>query len=207
MTNHFTPYQLAMAAERAYHDPVTLSIAGVEVHITQDGEHFLFSFRGTTKDGLDIFTDLRFLPWYSAKLGWVHAGFWKGVRKMWPKIVAYIEDRKIDPAKCHYDGHSKGGGEATHAAALHKLRWGVIGSLTTFGKPRCGRSLERFFDVFEVRRFVIEGDPVPNVPAAIIFFRHEFWPIQIGDPDHDPGIWELELHRILFYAEQSRNVT
>ncbi len=202
-----TPHELALASERAYHDSPTISKAGVEICITHHGADVLFSFRGTTFDDWDIVADIYFLPWYVWGIGWLHRGFWLGVKEVWPKIAEYIESHEIDPARVHYTGHSKGGGEATHAAVLHKKRWGVIGSLSSFGKPRCGRSLARFFKPDELRRFVIAGDPVPHVPLALIFFRHEFDAEEIGDPDHNPAVLEPELHKIALYIERSRGVT
>lgn len=210
MTPHalaLTPYVLAVAAERAYHDTPTFSIAGVEICVTHHGAEVLFSFRGTTFDSWDIVADIYFLPWYAWGVGWVHRGFWRGVKEVWPYIEAYIKADGIDPARCHYTGHSKGGAEATDAAVLHKKRWGVIGSLSSFGKPRCGRSLETYFDPGELRRFVIAGDPVPQVPLALIFFRHEFDSRQIGDPDHNPAVLEPELHKALLYVERSKGIT
>ncbi len=201
-----TPHTLAQASERAYRLPPTLTTNGVEVRITRHGAATVVAFRGTDKDGWDILTDIRFLPWWS-RLGFVHSGFWKGVREIWPLIEKHLEKMEADPKRVYYTGHSKGGGEATHAAALHKRRWGAIGGLVTFAKPRCGRSLERLFAPDEILRFVIPGDPVPHFPLPGFFYSHEFDPEYLDGPDGNPAIWEMELHKIALYVERTRNVT
>ena len=147
------------------------------------------AFRGTA-DVHDVIFDVRALPVRHPILGLVHRGFASGVDAIWPKIVPTIPDKNMPLA---FTGHSKGGAEATLAAALAVSEGRLVKYLITFGSPRVVASskVEGILARGGVNmlRYVNRGDPVPSVPPWILGFRHIGVKIEIGEawdiqPDH-----------------------
>lgn len=147
------------------------------------------AFRGT--EGLrDVLWDARAFPIRHPVLGLVHRGFAAGVDAIWPAISASMPDKDLAIA---FTGHSKGGAEATLAAALavsegYNVKW-----LITFGSPRVAASgkVEGILvrGRVSILRYINLGDPVPKVPPFWLGYRHVGRAIEIGQnwdiqPDH-----------------------
>lgn len=202
-----TPYDLALASEGAYLLAATIKAAGVEVRITALGTSLIVAFRGTEKNWADILTDIKIRPTWASGFGWVHRGFYTGVTVIWPQVLDELHRIGVGPGNVHFTGHSKGGAEATIAAVFAMKEFGEIGSLVTFGKPRCGFNLIARLGGQVVRRFVNGGDPVPRVPLPILFYRHEVDAVCIGAPETVPPALLFERHRMVEYIENVRSVT
>ena len=178
-----TPHELAVLAQRAYDEPPTFSAGGVEVLQVEVERDVVFAFRGTELDGRDILRDLRGAPWRDPDLGWCHAGFVRGVRTLWPDIKAAIIRRHTGGV--WLTGHSKGGAEATIAAALMVIEIGRPAGLTTFGSPRVGFApLGGWLAGADVKRYVRGRDAVPAHPWPLWGYRHVGAAIRIGTPQH-----------------------
>ena len=192
-----TPHELAVLAQRAYDEPPTFSAGGVEALMVEVGRDVVFAFRGTELDGRDILRDLRGAPWRDRELGWCHAGFLKGVRAVWPELRKALAPR----GAVTFTGHSKGGAEATIAAALAMRAFGPASvfplALVTFGSPRAGfASLGLALAGADVKRYVRGRDAVPTHPWPLWGYRHVGAAIAIGTPHH-----RWRDHRIQGYID------
>lgn len=182
MAADVTPANLARLCREAYREPPTFEAGGTEARLTIEAHGVtVVAFRGTTFDGLDIIKDLRTMPWWSRELGcWVHAGFLKGVRGVWPLMadaLAQIQGPLI------LTGHSKGAAEAAVCAAFMKklLRRGMMQGtaptmLVTFGAPRVGfPGFCRITAGIPGERYVNGIDIVPTLPppGILLRFRHD----------------------------------
>ncbi len=166
-----TLFELARLAGRAYDEPPTLAARGVEVLLEENDTGVAVAFRGTTRNYRDILADLRGAPWWDRDLGWCHSGFVKGVRALWPalrvRLAAYPDDTPL-----RFTGHSKGGAEATIAAALTAVHLRPPAALVTFGSPRAGFALGHHLAAVASLRLVNGADAVPRHPWPLWGYRH-----------------------------------
>lgn len=206
-----TPADLARRCREAYDEAPTFEAGGTEARLTIEANNVtVVAFRGTTFDGLDIIKDLRALPWWARELGcWVHAGFLKGVRGIWPQMagpLAQVQGPLI------LTGHSKGAAEAAVCAAMMKklLRRGLARGrsptmLVTFGAPRVG--FPGFCDITKNipgERYVNGIDIVPSVPPPgfLLRFRHDRDETALNFGEDDL----FKNHRIRDYEAAAREV-
>ena len=177
------------ASIAAYHRQHWKAGGAEALAVTLPGNVFGISFRGTA-GAMDAIWDARITPTSHPKLGLVHRGFAAGVAAIWPAISASMPDKDMAIA---FTGHSKGGAEATLAAALavsegYNVKW-----LLTFGSPRVAASSKVENILVQGRvtviRYVNRGDPVPSVPPWWLGYRHVGTAIEVGEawdtaPDH-----------------------
>jgi len=157
--------------------------------VTLPGNIYGIAFRGTS-NLMDAIFDVRTIPKKHKILGLVHRGFLSGIEEVWPGISASMPDKDMPVA---FTGHSKGGAEATLAAALAIREGRNVKHLVTFGSPRVAASGE-VMDILarggvNIVRYVNRGDPVPKVPPWLFGYRHVGPEIEIGEawdtqPDH-----------------------
>jgi hypothetical protein len=182
---------LARLAERAYVEATWRFGNGVEV-LWRGGDGFAaLAFRGT-EDLEDALRDARGLPWPDRRLGFCHAGFLKGVREVWPLLAPTALAQPV-----FFTGHSKGGAEATLAAALTVVAGGRVAGLVTFGSPRVGfAGLGRILrhGRVPVARYVNGADCVPDHPWPLWGYRHVGAPVPVGVPRD-----RLRDHRMAAY--------
>lgn len=207
-----TPADFARLCRLAYDEAPTWAAGGTEARLTIEANNVtVVAFRGTTFDGLDIIKDLRALPWWSRELGcWVHAGFLKGVRGIWPLMADTLADVR---GPLILTGHSKGGAEAAVCAAFMKqiLRRGLVQGrpptmLVTFGCPRVGfPDFCRITRGIPGERFVNGTDIVPTVPPpGQIIFRYRHDRAETGLHSGEADVFRN--HRIRDYEEAARGV-
>ena len=173
----------------AYHRSHWRAGGAEALAVTLPGNIYGIAFRGT--EGLrDVLWDARALPTRHRVLGLVHRGFAAGVDAIWPAIRAAMPDKDMTIA---FTGHSKGGAEATLAAAMavsegYNVKW-----LITFGSPRVAASGKVGSILAQGRvqilRYCNLGDPVPSVPPWWFSYRHVGRETEIGEawdtaPDH-----------------------
>lgn len=172
-------------------------IAG-DVHVIgrRIGRYLCVAIRGTTKDGLDILRDLRFMPWWFRRVGVVPAGFGKGVRALIEEttfLVDIAEDLKN--GTLIIVGHSLGA-----AMALILTGWLIdlgfhIAAVFAFEPARAG-----FFKLMrlQLRTYVFWTwcgiDIVPRVP---FFYRLPMGRNLIGAFFGHPSFFQL-LRAVLF---------
>ncbi len=212
------PLTLAIACQLAYADS-TFEAGGVEVLVREVGKHdVVFAFRGTEFDYGDILTDLgvppsapdSFLLWLLTNwrhpgptivdpaIGRVHAGFLAGVHEIYPQLEDEVRRQLAAGKRVHLTGHSKGGGEATEAAAILRRNNYAIATLTTFGSPRCvsWATAADWLGRVVVKRFVCGDDAVPSHPWPIWGLRH------VGELIAVPGEGgRYEDHRLQSYID------
>lgn len=185
--------ELADLAARAYRKR-TYAAGGVEALAVVRGGTLFAAFRGTERDGRDILRDLRALPWWDRRLGWCHAGFLKGVRRIWPALVVALGAHE---GPVVFTGHSKGGAEATVAAAMMTLAGKRPAALVTFGSPRVTMSgrIARLLTGVQVRRYVNGDDCVPRLPWMLGLYRHVGGEVAVGRPRHPFGDHRINAYR------------
>lgn len=123
--------------------------------------HAIIAFRGTQADSLrDILIDANILPTRWDGAGWVHKGFWNGLKAILPQVDAWLAGRTID--RLTLTGHSLGAALATLLAGLR-----IEAELVTFGSPRVGNAdFAGAFAGRSVKRYVDTTDIVTSVPPA-----------------------------------------
>jgi len=109
--------------------------------------------------------------------GYVHGGFYRNTRAVWPEIVETLHELK--PEWIYITGHSYGGALAVLAGALMAdyegekptgfgMLWGKLKGIVTFGQPMVGD--ETFAASYTASvgerlvRFVYAHDIVPHLP-------------------------------------------
>lgn len=206
-----TPADLARRCREAYQERPTFAAGDTEARLTIEADNVtVVAFRGTTFDGWDIIKDLRTAPWWARELGcWCHAGFLKGVRRIWPLLAGPLAQVR---GPLILTGHSKGGAEAAVCAAMMKklLRPGLAHGkaptmLVTFGAPRVGfPGFCKIIRGIPGERYVNGIDIVPSVPPPgwLIRFRHDRdeTALQWGEDDL------FRNHRIADYEAAAREV-
>lgn len=185
----------AQLSAAAYEHRPDIKDGDTEVFLTKHGDHgrvLVVTFRGTTFDGLDLLLDIWGRPSFDPELDcWIHRGFKFGVHHVWPQLLPHLEEAQ----EVICNGHSKGGGEATIAAALAR-RYGIpVSRLVTQGSPFVGYAgLVRRLSGVRVDRYVHGRDLVAHI--GVPFGRHVAPPILIGGPG-----WPLRDHGIRNYID------
>lgn len=145
MINH---HQLAKASGEVYHQQTHAEGSAEAAISTFDDENYIVAFRGTEKDGKDILTDLRTIPWYDGNLNaWCHSGFLKTTRPLFDVMWGDVYNIAHQGNKIHFTGHSLGAARAAIFAALFCTVWKNKGiTLTLFGcpPPQFGHGLEKW---------------------------------------------------------------
>lgn len=151
------------------------------------------AFEGTTRDGLAILRDIRFVPWID-RAGIGPAGFVKGLGWVIEQIIAdTIDDAKA--GRLLFIGHSLGAALALRCAAYFVSLGYPPAGVYAFEPPRCGgarlRKLLRQIPTFITRD---GNDPVTQVPCLYSLPA----PVtKIGLPKLDP----FRCHRIAVVTE------
>lgn len=125
-----------------------------------DSNHAVIAICGSN-DSLDWVHDLDAgqLPYRG---GHVHRGFLEHAGYLWHGI-----ENAVEPSRTyHITGHSLGGATAQIVAAELSDHIGAhVGSVSTFGAPRCfSPTAAAALSTMPIRRYVNTGDLVPSVP-------------------------------------------
>lgn len=177
--NKPTDLRLAELAALSY-KRFTLSVGDVQILVVQEDGVVVVVVRGTSSP-LDWLRGLRFVPWYSWRLGWCHSGFLKGARGVWSQLIGILAGMD---GPVYLVGHSLGGAVATVLAAMLLLVGRSPVALVTFGSPRVGAArLGKILSRVPTRRYVNGSDPVPLVPWLLGFYRHVGKVIELIDTD------------------------
>ena len=172
-----TDLRLAELAALSYKQ-FTLSVGDVQILVVQEDGAVVVVVRGTSSP-FDWLRGLRFLPWYSWRLGWCHSGFLKGARLVWFKLMERLAEMD---GPVYLVGHGMGGAVATDLAAMLLLVGRPPVALVTFGSPRVGAGrLGRILAGIPTRRYVNGSDPVPLVPWLLGFYKHVGKAIELAD--------------------------
>ena len=163
-------YEYAQLCQYVYHHTPDGEAHEIEWFISR-AQPDVVALRGTGKDleddqilGMlqDIWTDIRFCPWYNREIGgWHPVGFLRaGVA-----VADKLEGRGIK----HITGHSLGGAVAQIAGAVLAARGEGIESVIVFGSPRVGR-LDPLDDV-KVELYISSRDLIDNLPPWLDAIR------------------------------------
>jgi hypothetical protein len=115
----------------------------------------------------------------TAPNGWVHGGFYRNTRALWPEVVEALAHLK--PDWFYITGHSYGGALALLAACLlsdyddddhaYGYLWPKLRGVLTFGQPMVGDDVfaKKYAPRLEghLARFVYEHDIVPHLPPKL----------------------------------------
>ncbi len=192
---------MAEAAGRAYkHELATIAKGGVEILIEEMGDKVIVAFRGTTANYSDIMADLKFRPAMDDDIGLCHRGFLEPTRDIYPDLRNHLKTLGAVPNQIILVGHSKGGAEATDAAAImvkDPEYPGVPGGLYTYGCPRVGfPKLGRVLQSVYQERWCHGWDCVPSHPSWVWGYRHTCDVTQFGE-----GVHLFEDHRMADYID------
>lgn len=142
----------------------------VEYSIIEKDDYRILSIAGS--DGWqDWMMNIRFIPFYSPTLGWVHSGFWWSIQKLWKAEQGLLLDGK----PTYVQGHSKGAAEASQVAGLMVKGGNAPKGLLIFGAPRCAfKELGKILKPVYCVRPVNDGDTVTKLPPKgfILRYRH-----------------------------------
>ncbi len=199
--------KVAQACSWVYSDEPDFVCGDTEVKVYFIDKKVCFVFRGTQFDYKnilkDILSDVRAFPWYVSELGcWCHSGMVKGVRGWWgnggvfPQILEYIENYHLEDKEIVFAGHSKGGGEATFAAALCNLQ-GIKCRLITLGSPKVAtKGILKALEGVDSLRYVRGADVVTTVPRGPWWQEIPVVVYQYVDKTH-----KFEDHQVLRYIK------
>ena len=183
------PSEAAAIAAKAYVGPWTWVSPGhtraIDVWLD---DYRCVAFEGTTRDGLAILRDIRFLPWID-RAGIGPAGFVKGLGYVIEQIIAdTIDDAKA--GRLLFIGHSLGGALALRCAAYFVALGYPPAGVFAFESPRCGgRKLRKLLRCVPTVATADGNDPVVRVPC---FYEIGVPVTQIGTKRFDP----FACHRI-----------
>lgn len=167
-----------------------LKIQDTQGFIAADPKKIILAFRGsegvnrgesfikdwTTDAVINQATFNKYFP-SAPNIGNIHSGFGKGLRDVWTKVAARLEDtRKIYPeASLWITGHSLGGALAVLASACcyyETQNQSPVAGCYTFGQPRVGDLLFRSFyeSALGSRTYFVvnRGDLVTRIPPRKI---------------------------------------
>lgn len=182
------PSEAALVAQAAYVGPWRWTAPGVRAMDATLGDWRVISYEGTTKDGLQILRDIRFVPWWDRHAGFGPVGFVKGVFTVIEDLVAdCIDDAKA--GKLIIVGHSLGGSLALRTAGHFRALGYKVPVFAIEPARCCLRKLGKLLSDVPVFISVDANDPVPDVP---FFYCHPAPVTKIGHDSFDP----LERHRI-----------
>lgn len=138
----------------------------------------IISFRGTEFCISDFMVDIDFRKINMSGIGKIHAGFWKALGEVLPKIFTFIETRLDQKPKTeiYLVGHSLGGALAVLLAAhLNACKIGFE-QVVTLGQPRVfGRNTAKYQQNqwgHKLLRIVNYTDPIPWFPFLLQGYAH-----------------------------------
>lgn len=157
------------------------------------------AFRGS-ETVEDWFDDLKVMPVDEKPLGFVHKGFFDGMRDVLAEWRAFAQS---EPA--WMTGHSLGAARACLMAGLLTAMPGEVPplGLVGFGCPRPGfAKLGRIVRKggYPVRIYENEGDPVPDVPWLMGLYRHVTQVTQVKVPATAGDSSIFAAHHIQHYV-------
>lgn len=159
-----TDADLAQICAKLYDAANPETIGGVSFSITKLENAIVLAFRGS--DNIpDWMRDFDAVPVWDDQLGFVHQGFFMGVRETYTAIKP-----RLFGAPLYIIGHSLGGGHARDVAALCAVDGIKVKRLVTFGSPRPGfANLARIIQKsgMEHVSYRNRNDPVPLVPFPL----------------------------------------
>jgi hypothetical protein len=158
---------------------VTYCEKEVECWVEEFDSHTIVAYRGTEGSGIfskggwrDLTRDIRAFPWKDKRIGWCHAGFLKGARRVVDKHLMTMVSRAKPVI---FIGHSLGGALSVISAILMKLAGFNVTGLITFGAPRAlYKSAYRVAKSLKIPtwQFSNPGDPVADMPAKFLGCYH-----------------------------------
>ena len=190
-----TLQETVAAAAGAYPGPWRWVTSGdTRVALSWVREYAIVSPQGTElKDPLEVLRDIRFLPWWSPRVGVCPAGFLKGVASVIDEIIFDMADVARE-GRLIFSGHSLGGAEALIMAGWFTALGHPPAAVDAYEPPRCGMwRLARLLQDPRIQRVTITHDgtdPIPDVPP---------WPYRLpGRVMHigKPSIFPLQCHEI-----------
>lgn len=192
------PSAVAAVAAQAYAGPWRWVAGDVHVLDARLGTYRVVAFRGTTRDGFDILRDVRCAPWWFRRVGFVPAGFGKGVAAVIDAILLDAADDLL-AGKLIVCGHSLGARMALIAAGWMAALGHPPAGTYAFEPPRGAwfklrRLLRKLPYLFACRD---GNDLVVRVP---FIWLQGCALVRVGRPRLDP----LECHKIAVVADDLR---
>jgi predicted lipase len=181
--------------------PGTYEVQGIVFSVAEVAGTMVVCFRGSLsrEDWLD---DFNALPVFDNDIGFVHRGFYEGMRAAFAAIEPLLGTKPI-----LVTGHSLGGARARIFAGLAIAARLPLARVVTFGAPRPGFiNLRRLIEKTGVPHvsYRNRNDPVPLVPIPIPFFPWEHtedaW-ITVDAAPADDDIEPLRDHHIALYQQ------
>ena len=197
------PY--AAYLSEAIYDPVApsvfaqiIQVSGVVCGYKQIDETNTFTFRGSTSVE-DWLRDFDAIPYDEPVLGRIHAGFWRGMEKMFAQL------RPLLTGPISIQGHSLGAAHAPLLAALCAEEKIPVEQLVLLAPPRPG--YQQLRDLVQahigIKRAFVNGlDPVPALPPATMA---EPWRQTVDmillheDPEGVEAILPVHYHAVGLY--------
>lgn len=145
-----------------------IHVNDTECFVASSDHEVLVAFRGTA-DTADWIRDLTVYS-TSVDYGWVHEGFYLGMKQVKGKIVNVLRQVDAKSKSLVLTGHSLGGALATIAAAELGDEFPITG-IYTFGQPAVGKQDFRvFMQRYQSRlyRVVNDGDIVAMLPPRYV---------------------------------------
>lgn len=177
---------------------------GITVGLLYRGSDAVVVFRGTA-DGEDWLRDVEALPQGTPDLGFVHAGFFEGMREF------YNKNKWLLTGNVTLTGHSLGAARAVLMAGLMAADGKKPARVALFGCPRPGGS--KLMSLVRSTGAVITSycnweDPVPEVPYLPWVYTHLVDPPTSVQAPKKCAV-DVEDHFIIHYVEamQAREVT
>lgn len=143
--------------------------SGTQAFLARNPDNFnVLVFRGTEKDGKDIWTDIK-ARYYDTPEGKAHKGFamaYESIRRDIENELTILRDNK-KAEQLFVAGHSLGGALATVATQNLEEKF-LVSACYTFGCPRVGNA--EWSDKLKtpVYRVVNGADGVPLVPGGVV---------------------------------------
>lgn len=175
------PFELVKLACEAYRMRPTIVVGDLEILRRRRTGVAIYSVRGTTFDGHDLWRDAEGWGVDDPDLGLCHGGFINAVNAAWPTVRRSLIEDSDAGRRPYWDGHSKGAAEACLFAAKSILEGFEMGGLVGIGCPRPGGSaLRRILRPYRVVMFYRYPDFVMDHPWECRGFRHVRKPRKIG---------------------------
>jgi pimeloyl-ACP methyl ester carboxylesterase len=131
--NLISHIKLCQANIDLYAAPTPLQIEGVVYSIQTIGDVWVITLRGSITL-MDWWRDFKWIPLRDDQLGYVHSGFFEGMRALFQHLITVIPAG----AMIVITGHSLGGARARDLAALFLVNGYKVLQLVTFGSPKPG---------------------------------------------------------------------
>lgn len=168
-----------------------------DIHVCRAivGDTDVLVFRGSD-DATDWIRDAETWPVWHDKLGFVHAGFVRGMDDVLTETLQYTGPRVA------ITGHSLGGARARIMAALRIINGLPVNQLCVFGSPKPGfANVSRVIQKSGIPHasYRNRNDPVPMVPGILPMWQHpEPWATLDVKPADD-SFESLRDHSIGLY--------